>query len=369
MLGSAFGVLGVLSYLIGGVFADKVSAKKLMVFSLVATGLTGFVHLVFTEFYVLVGIYAFWGITSLLTFWPALLKTIRRQAAPAEQGRAYGIFEGGRGIVNALHLAVATAIFGVLGAKLGSAAGIKTIIAFYSVAAVLSGALVAFIFKEGEETGQEEKSDNKFNMSDLLKVARMPAVWMVIVLLFSSYVYNMSFYYFTPYATSAFGVTAVFAAVLTVLAQYIRPVASTGGGFLADKFGRSNVLLAGFIWLALGTAAVLVIPRSADSTIALTLACVVIYIAMYGNYGIFFSLLEEGGVPMKVSGTAIGLVSTIAYLPEVLCPLVAGKILDTYEGVKGYQIYFSGMMVLAVIGAICSIIWTRVYGRKKTGQA
>jgi nitrate/nitrite transporter NarK len=350
-LGSAFGLLGLFSYLIGGVFADKFSAKKLIVFSLVATGLAGIAHLIFTQFYVLVAIYALWGITSLLTFWPALLKTIRRQASNAEQGRAYGIFEGGRGVVNALHLAIATAIFGTVGVRLGNTTGIKTIIVFYSASAILAGILVAVIFKD-EKTVASSNAGDEFKIADLMTVVKMPAVWMVIVLLFSSYVFNMSFYYFTPYATNVFGTSAVFAAVLTVLAQYCRPVASTGGGFLADRFGRSNVLFFGFLGLTVGMLAVLLIPRGPESTMLLTVACVVIYVAMYGNYGIFFSLIEEGGVPLKVSGTAIGLVSTVAYLPEVLCPLVAGRVLDSYEGVKGYQIYFTVMTLFAVIGML-----------------
>jgi nitrate/nitrite transporter NarK len=345
---------------------------------------------------VLVAIYALWGVTSLLTFWPALLKTIRQQAAPAEQGRAYGIFEGGRGVVNALHLAVATAIFGVMGARLGNVAGIKGIITFYSVSAIVSGLIIAVAFKDGGEanagagSGNERAEDNapgsgipaavsgdagakfagavKSKAAGLVTVLKMPSVWMVIVLLFSSYVFNMSFYYFTPYATSEFGASPVFAAVLTVLAQYCRPVASTGGGFLADKFGRSNVLFAGFAALAAGMIAILTIQRGAESTIPLTVACVLVYVAMYGNYGIFFSLLEEGGVPIKVSGTAIGVVSTIGYLPEVICPLIAGKVLDTYKGAAGYQIYFSGMAACAVVGAVFSLIWSRVYGKKrKTG--
>ncbi|MDR1966647.1 MAG: MFS transporter [Synergistaceae bacterium] len=369
-LGSAYGVLGLLSYLIGGVFADKFSAKKLIVFSLVATGVAGIGHLAFNSFYALVGIYALWGVTSLLTFWPALLKTVRQQANAAEQGRAYGIFEGGRGVVNALHLAVATSIFGIIGARLGNAVGIRMIITFYSVAAILAGILIFFIFRE-ETSLAADIADNsgKFRVADLVRVIKMPSVWMVVVLLFSSYVFNMSFYYFTPYSTSAFGASAVFAAVLTVLAQYCRPVASTGGGFLADKFGRANILFLGFVGMGIGTVAILLMPKRPESIIMLTAACVLIYFAMYGNYGIFFSLLEEGGVPIELSGTAIGLVSTLAYLPEVLCPFVAGRVLDAYEGTKGYQIYFAGMVVLAAVGAVFSIIWTKMYGnREKSAQ-
>lgn len=96
LLGSAYGVLGVFSYIIGGVLADKIKAKKLLIFSMIATGLGGLLHLFVNNFYALVVIYGLWGVTSLLTFWPALMKIVRIQATEEEQSRAYGTFEGGR---------------------------------------------------------------------------------------------------------------------------------------------------------------------------------------------------------------------------------------------------------------------------------
>ena len=72
-LGSAYGLLGLISYLLGGVLADAVSARKLLAFSLVVTGLGGVAHLLTDSFTVLLIIYGMWGITSLLTFWPASL--------------------------------------------------------------------------------------------------------------------------------------------------------------------------------------------------------------------------------------------------------------------------------------------------------
>lgn len=77
---------------------------------MIATGLGGLLHLFVNNFYALVVIYGLWGVTSLLTFWPALMKIVRIQATEEEQSRAYGTFEGGRGVFNAAHLAVATAI-------------------------------------------------------------------------------------------------------------------------------------------------------------------------------------------------------------------------------------------------------------------
>lgn len=367
-LGSAFGIVGVVSYLIGGILADRFPAKKLLVISLLATGIGGFTHLFFTSFNALFVIYGLWGFSSLLTFWPALMKIVRTQGTDDEQSRAYGIFEGGRGVTNAVHMAIATAIFGFFQAKALPAAGLRWIITFYSVCPIICAILFMFILKEPEKV--ESKKSAKFSAKDIIQVMKMPAVWMVVVITFTSYVFNMSFYYFTPYATNVMGTSALFAAILTVLAQYCRPVASTGGGFLADRFGKSQIMLIGFIAMALGTGIMILVPNFSGQlqTIIMIAVCVVIYFAMYSNFGIYFSLLTEGGIPLEVSGVAIGIVSTLGYLPEVICPLAAGHTLDAYEGVQGYYLYFGGMVVLAIVGAVFCLIWTKTYGKNYKKQ-
>lgn len=362
-LGSAFGLVGVISYLIGGVLADKFPAKKLLILSLIATGIGGFSHLFFTSYNALLLIYGLWGFTSLLTFWPALMKIVRMQGEDNEQSRAYGIFEGGRGVTNAVHMAIATAIFGAFQAKALPGLGLKWIIIFYSVFPIICGLIFIFILKEPEKVVAEKPK--KFSVKDIIKVMQIPAVWMVVVITFTSYTFNMSFYYFTPYATNVMGKSAIFAAILTVLAQYCRPVAATGGGFLADHFGKSQLMFIGFIMMALGTGVIMTAPNFSGQmkTVIMIAACVVIYFAMYSNFGIYFSLLSEGGIPIEVSGVAIGIVSTLGYLPEVICPLAAGHTLDTYKGVQGYHIYFMGMIVLAVVGAVFCVAWAKTYGK------
>lgn len=363
-LGSMFGIVGVLSYVFGGVLADKFPAKKLLIFALVATGIGGFTHLFFTSFNALVIIYGLWGFTSLLTFWPSLMKIVRTQGNEDEQSRAYGIFEGGRGVTNAVHMAIATAIFGIFEAKALPAAGLRWIIIFYSVFPILCGILFMFMLKEPEKT--ESQKAASFSFKDILKVAKMPAVWMVVIITYTTYTFNLSFYYFTPYSTNVIGTSAVFAAILTVLAQYCRPVAATGGGFLADRFGKSELMLGGFVIMGLSTVIIVFVPNIAASiqTPVMIAACVALYFAMYSNFGIYFSLLSEGGVPIEVSGVAIGIVSTMGYLPEVISPMLAGKTLDAVEGIAGYHQYFYYMIGCALIGSIVCIIWSRTYGKK-----
>lgn len=365
LLGSAYGLLGVFSYIIGGVLADRFKAKKMLIFSMIATGLGGLLHLVFTDFVALFLIYGLWGFTSLLTFWPALMKIVRTQGTEDEQSRAYGIFEGGRGVFNAAHLAIATAIFMFFQTRLVPELGIKAIIVFYSAAPILVAILFIFILKE-PETVSTESSAPKFEWSDVIKVLKMPMVWLVVALCFTSYFFNMSVYYFTPYASNVIGTSAVVAAVLTVLAQYARPFASTIGGFSADKFGKGQIMAVGFLLMAIGMVAVLGASKLAGNAqmVVMTAGCIVIYFGMFSNFGLYFSFLTEGGIPIELAGVAIGIVSTFGYLPEVLCPVIAGKTLDAYAGETGYYIYFTVMLVMAIIGFTLSIIWTKTYGKR-----
>ena len=365
LLGSAYGLLGVFSYILGGVLADKFKAKKLLILSMVATGLGGLLHLVFTDFKALFIIYGLWGFTSLLTFWPALMKIVRIQGTEEEQSRAYGIFEGGRGVFNAAHLAVATAIFGIFEAKALPALGIQGIIIFYSAAPIVVAIIFIFILKEPETIKSDGKAE-KVSWSQIVQFLKMPVVWFVVCLMFTSYVFNMSSYYFTPYASNVIGTSAVVAAVLTVLAQYARPFASTIGGFSADRFGKGEIMAGGFLLMAIGMAAVLGASKLSGSfqMVVMVVACIIIYVGMFSNFGLYFSFLTEGGVPLEVSGIAIGVASTFGYLPEVICPLIAGKTLDVYEGAKGYYIYFIFMLVMAIVGLILSVIWSRTYGKR-----
>ena len=57
VFGSIFGVFGMISYLFGGYVADRVSIRKIIVLSLLGTGLGGIVHLLHLSFYSLVALY------------------------------------------------------------------------------------------------------------------------------------------------------------------------------------------------------------------------------------------------------------------------------------------------------------------------
>ena len=87
----------------------------------------------------------------------ALMKIVRTQGNEDGSNRAW-IFEGGRGVFNALQLPIATAIFGFFQAKMMPELGIKWIVIFYSAAPILCGIIFIFVLKEPGETKVKEKA-------------------------------------------------------------------------------------------------------------------------------------------------------------------------------------------------------------------
>lgn len=366
--GSMFGIFGMISYLFGGVVADMVSTRKLMSTSLILTGLGGLLHLMNPSYIMLLAIYALWGFTSLFAFWPSLLKSLREIANENEQSKAYGFMDGGRGIVYAIDGVCIVAIFGYFSKVSGDLAGLNGVIIYYSIVAIVLGILLFFLMKDSkpDTTVKIEEKQEKITAAQVIEVVKMPAVWILSAILCCTYVMNIAFYYFTPYATSRFGMAATAGAIVTLAAQYVRPVASFGGGILADKLGRSKVMYVTFSMMAIGTF-LMVVMGNMSFTLFIVL-CILIYAGMYGGFSMVFSMMEEGGIPIRVAGTAIGLVCTLGYLPEVIVPFASGKLLDTF-GDGGYRYIFIAIVVIMIIGIVMLTVWDRYTKKLRAKKA
>ena len=72
---------------------------------------------------------------------------------------------------------------------------------------------------------------------------------------------------------------------------------------------------------------------------------------LYALRGIYFALLEEGGIPLRVTGTAAGIVSVTGFLPDIFMPYIGGVIFDAYPDDQGYRYIFFIVSGLCVIGA------------------
>lgn len=353
--GSIYGVFGMVSYLFGGYVADKISVRKLISASLIGTGIGGFIHLLPLNFTMLVLLYAFWGVTSLFAFWPSCVKAVRMMADSSDQGKAFGIFEGGRGVSSAIVTTLAVLVFTMGSRKIGGAYGVRSLIIFYAVSCVITGILVLIFMKDGTM-----ESEDKMKFSDIGKVLRLPAVWIISLVTLATYTYTMSFYYFTPYSTSFLGASVTLGAVIASARRYISPVSNVGGGFLADKFGTTNLLFISFLVMAGSIVGMLALPQE-KGMIGLFIGLYIISFFFYNiNYALGWAMMEEGNIPLSYSGTAAGVISTIGYLPEVFTPILAGNLIDNNDGsVTGYRYFYGVVIVVLLLGACLVLYWKR----------
>lgn len=362
VFGSVLGIFGMVSYLFGGIVADRFSTRTILAVSLIGTGLGGLVHLLPLSYPALVLLYAFWGVSSLFAFWPACIKAVRILSGSSDQGKAFGFFEGGRGIGAAL-----MTMFAVLAFRIGignvddQALGMRYVIIFYSVLTITTGIVTYFMVKDGEKIESE-----KISFQGIKEVLKMPAVWIISFVTFSNYVFTQSLYYFTPYATNFFGASVTFAATLAAARRWFSLFGSVGGGFLTDKIGTGRMILISFLVMIAGTAAILLLPLSPSSIAPYTIIFILIFIFYNVNYAMTWAMMDEGAIPVKYSGTAAGVISTIGYLPEIFSSVLAGVLIDQNPGVTGYRYYFGFLIVMLFAGVIFIVIWDKFLKKQKS---
>lgn len=358
VFGSVLGIFGMISYLFGGIVADRFSIRTILTLSLLGTGIGGFIHLLPLSFTALVCLYAFWGITSLFAFWPACVKAVRLLSDSDDQGKAFGWFEGGRGVAAAIMTPLAVIIFQIGVKHLDDHTGMRYVIIFYSIITILCGLLV--FFKMGNE---KIGGGERISFTDIGKVLRLPAVWIIGMVTFCNYVFTLSLYYFTPYATGILGATVTFGAALAAVKRWISPISNVGGGYLADKVGTGNLLLVSFLVMAAGTAAILILPTNSSMIAVFTVLFLVIYFFYNVNYAMTWAMMDEGNIPQEYSGTAAGVISTVGYLPEIFCSLLAGVLIDGFPGVTGFRYFFGFLIGMLIIGAVFVMVWKKYLKR------
>jgi predicted MFS family arabinose efflux permease len=358
MMGSAFGVAAMLSYLPGGWLADRVSARKLLTLCLFLTGLGGFYLSVYPPYAICLFLHAIWGAAS-GAFLGSLVKAIRNLANTSQQGKAFGFYEAGRGVVNSVLMTIALAVFACLGSNV---AGLAGVLRLYSSAAILLSLVTWRLLPD-----HQHPQHGGAVWPEIVKALRLPQVWLLALFTFCSYAPIVAILFIAPFTTVAYGGSIVLGASLSIAAQYVRPLASTSAGLLADRTSTSRVSLGGMILLSAALFGLALVPGNRRLIILLVFTCLACYLTMYIVYSMNYALLEEGNIPKNICGTAVGVIATLGYLPEILVPGLGGRLLDLVPGAPGYERLFTAIAILAVAGICVMLYWIRLTGSKSTG--
>jgi len=355
ILGAAF----VLSYVPSGWLADRFSPRSLLTFSVTMTGVFGFWYASIPAPEWINVIYGLWGLTTGLTFWAALIKGCSLLAPDDQQARFFGLLEGGRGLFEALLATIAVAWFAYAVSSLGALdeGAMVQVIYFYSTVCLLIGALLWFVLDDSSQAATEagappeETSPVTFKetVRDLLCLVLNLRVWLVALCILTGYQVFWATYTYSAFLQTQFGLDAVAVAALTTVRLWMRPIGAVLMGFIGDRFHPVRslgiaILLAGFSLIAL-----LVLPADSPFTL-LYFAVATSSVVIYGVRGIYWASFNTARIEPRRAGLAIGLISMIGYTPDIYMPLINTYLIDTYGDAVGFQLYFGGVGLTAIIG-------------------
>lgn len=353
-LSFVYGMSNLIFYLPGGWIADKYSPKKLLVFSLVSTGIIGFWFSTFPSYNTALLIHGLWGITTVLTFWSTYIKVVNVMASEDEQGEMFGLLEGGRGLIEIIFAMGLMAIFARLGSNADSLA---MVIRVYSGITMISGILLAIFLPEIKG----EASDEEVTIGLIFEVLKKPTTWMLGGIIFTTYVFVGGGSYLTPYLELGFGLTVAMAGTISAIRGSAMKVLSAPiYGAISKKMGRSTpILLVGFIALMILSALLLIIPANPAFLPAMIAVVLGIGFFSYGQRGVYWAIIDELKTDTYMVGTTIGVASIIGFAPDAFLYPLFGSIMDNNQGLAGYRIIFLIFLAMATIGAVITFIAER----------
>jgi sugar phosphate permease len=362
---AVYGVLAMVAYLPGGPLADRFPARKLMAASLLVTAASGLYFATLPGLGGLQLLFGIWGVSTILLFWAPMIRATRQWGGAAQQGLAFGVLDGGRGLVAAALASLAVLLLGLLfpadpttATDAERARALATVILVYTGVTGSIGLLIWFVVPESPEMAARGR--RRPVMTDVLAVLRLPPLWLQTMVIVCAYVGYKGLDNYSLYAVDSYGMDEVAGARLSALAAWVRPPAAVLAGLVGDRV-RSSRASAGCFSLMLVCYVVLALHTPAVGATGLLYADVLVTCAgVFGLRGLYFALFEEATIPPSLTGCATGLVSLLGYTPDIFVSPTAGWLLDRSPGLAGHQHFFWFLAVFAALGLTASLLFGAV---------
>ena len=369
---SVYGTVALLSYVYGGVISDRFQPKNLIASSLFFTALGGLVLAVYPSYFVLQILYGYWGFTTVFLFWGAMIKAARVWGGAKNQGQAFGFLDGGRGLVAASMGSLGVLIFSFfLTNDIESASLIERkdafryVILFSSFMVFLNGILVLFFM----ESNQKSEAKNTFStLSHVKAVLKIQSVWLIMIIIISAYVgYKVTDIY-SLYASEVMLFNHIEAANIGSLQLYLRPLVCVIIALLAGKKNYIYFIIFGFITMLIGSTIFAFGIVQLNMNFVFFFSLIIVATGTYAIRALYFSIMQEGRIPLLMTGTAVGVISVVGYTPDIFASPIIGYFLDKYPGILGHQYVFTILVLFSVLGLLASIKFanlTNNYSKKE----
>jgi sugar phosphate permease len=361
---SIYGTVAILSYVYGGVLSDKFKPKILIALSLFFTALGGLLLATYPSYFMLQLLWGYWGFTTVFLFWGAMIKATRVWGGSKNQGEAFGLLDGGRGLVAASMGTLGVLIFSLFltnDIELASLPERKNafryVILFSSFIVFLTGILVIILMKSSQEGVTNRNASLIPNIKSVLKIQ---SVWLIMFIIIAAYVgYKVTDIY-SLYASDVMNFNNLEAANIGSLQMYLRPLVCLLIALFANNKSYIHLIIIGFIIMLIGALIFSFGIVQVDMNYVFFFSLIVVATGTYAIRALYFSLMQEGRIPLVLTGTAVGVISVVGYTPDIFASPVIGYLLDTYPGIIGHQYVFSMLVVFSILGLWASIKFAKL---------
>lgn len=347
---SVYGIVGILSYFLGGFIADRFPAKYLMSISLCSTGLLGLWMSFIPSFNEILIIYGCWGISTVLLFWSPLIRSTRILGGDSSQGKTFGGLESGRGLVSAL-LGTTILFYFTSDTIVVGDSMMDSTYRYTAFFVILMGFLLLFFLKVDGQSKSE-----KFDTAIFYRLIKMRALWQQTLFVLCAYVAYKCTDDLSLYAYDVLKYDDGKAALVGTYALWLRPVAALAIGLLADYLSVRLMSIICFILASCGSV-FLYILNFESIPVFFFLNLTVMAIGIYAMRGLYFAIMNEGGLPVSATGMAVGIISVLGFTPDVFMGPIMGYFLDSFPGILGHQYLFGFCSILSLIGLINLIFY------------
>lgn len=356
-----YGITAVLAYFFGGFFADKYEPRKLLVISLIATGLGGVYMVTIPSVMGLKVLYGFWGVSTILLFWASLIKATRQWGNENNQGLSFGLLDGGRGLFAASIATIGAAIpalfFPDSGVEISQAEKVLTmqyIIGFVTVVVLLVSLFVWFMLPSADKSKQSDQT-MQIDFLKAFRLLKVPKIYFHAILIICAYsAYKITDVYAT-YSKDVWEFSTQDSFYFGTAIQWLRPFAAFFIGWIADRYIASKFILYAFALMTLCSA---LIGFGVIENIPLAFSMITFFAMVIGTYslrGLYFAIIEEAKTPFAITGTVVGIISVLGFTPDIFMSLISGYMLGKDPTVAEYQNLFTVFTLFPLVGFLATV--------------
>lgn len=357
-------MLGIATYLYipGGWVNNRFSIRSILItwlFWRMATGL--FIFLVPNiSFSILVGIAISWGVWDAIG-WPAVTNGVNFVSPDANKegkGLAMGLLESIRRTLEFVMNGVIIVMIAIWPDKSQMIMKIMGII--YTLTMLPNILAILKYVPKNAIAKVEGESSNVAALKGLVKVMKMPAIWLAGLSGLCLYWCYMNLIYSSaPYLSLVFNASEALSGTFGIInTGFMGIIGGALAGYLADYlFKSSTKMLAVALGLtSLGSLLVYILPKQSGMWISVVLL-MVMSIGVFMGKAVMMAPIAELNLDESISGSAMSVGSFLAYASIFWAPIINAKFIEaSYGPAQGYKYVFLTTVIVAAVGAICAVL-------------